>query len=87
MLLLGRKTATERVASFVLSLARRRRLAPGAPVAIPMSRSDIADYLGLTVETVSRTFSALRRTAAIDFLDQHLIAIRRQGRLEEVAGR
>jgi CRP/FNR family transcriptional regulator len=61
--LLGRKTATERIASFVLTLAARG--APGATVRLPMSRSDIADYLGLTKETVSRVLSALKRDGVI----------------------
>ena len=86
MLLLGRKSAVERVASFILSMAHRRRLAAGEPVELPMSRADIADYLGLTVETVSRTLSSLRRQAMIEFVDRHLVAIPRPGRLEQVAG-
>jgi CRP/FNR family transcriptional regulator, anaerobic regulatory protein len=67
MLLLGRKTARERLASFLI--ARIGLGIPGAPpcahqgatrVVLPMSRSDIADYLGLTIETVSRTLTRLR---------------------------
>ncbi len=67
MLLLGRKTAKEKVASFLLKLARRTQLAGQAagPVALPLSRADIADYLGLTIETVSRTFTQLKRTNII----------------------
>jgi CRP/FNR family transcriptional regulator len=63
MLLLGRKTAIEKFASFLLHLSEReqRRGAPASPVQLPMTRGDIADYLGLTIETVSRTVSQLKR--------------------------
>lgn len=87
MLLLGRKRAAERVASFLLAMARRGgRSALEAPLALPMSRNDIADFLGLTVETVSRTLSGLRRQQTIDALDRHTLVIRDPQRLEMVAG-
>lgn len=63
MLLLGRKSAAERLASFFLELAGRRDRLTGAPslfVDLPMCRSDIADYLGLTKETVSRLLAQLK---------------------------
>jgi CRP/FNR family transcriptional regulator len=62
MLLLGRKTAQERVASFLVMQSKQSRLCtePASHVALPMTRSEIADYLGLTIETVSRTFSRFR---------------------------
>lgn len=67
MLLLGRKTAKERLASFLLMLSRAaaRRGQNGNPVLVPMSRSDIGDYLGLTTETVSRSFTQLKRDRII----------------------
>lgn len=71
MLLLGRKTAKEKVASFLMMLSRRaeRRGLAASPLALPMSRSDIADYLGLTIETVSRTLTQLKRDAVIGLPD------------------
>jgi len=58
------KSAQERVASFLLEMAER---APaGNSIELPMSRQDIADYLGLTIETVSRTLGALESAAAIE---------------------
>lgn len=67
MLLLGRKSAREKLASFLLMLSRQAERIGQAPnpVQLPMTRHDIADYLGLTIETVSRTFTRLRKDNVI----------------------
>ncbi|AQS87662.1 Crp/Fnr family transcriptional regulator [Neoasaia chiangmaiensis] len=64
MLLLGRKTARERLASFLIE--RGAGCHQATTIELPMTRTDIADYLGLTIETVSRTLNALRRDGLID---------------------
>ena len=67
MVLLGRHNADERLALFLLALSERyiRIGESGVNVQLPMSRQDIADYLGLTIETVSRTFSRLAKAKLI----------------------
>lgn len=71
MLLLGRMTAPERVASFLLEMSERRDAQRA--VDLPMSRIDIADYLGLTIETVCRILSAFKRAGAIAIPSPHRI--------------
>jgi CRP/FNR family transcriptional regulator, nitrogen fixation regulation protein len=63
LLLLGRKNALERVAAFLLDTAKRTK--SGSVVELAMARHDIADYLGLTLETVSRMFAELKERGAI----------------------
>jgi CRP/FNR family transcriptional regulator, nitrogen fixation regulation protein len=68
MLLLGRKTSLERVAAFLLEMDHR--LTATGVMALPMCRRDIADYLGLTLETVSRALSILQGQGILGFLGQ-----------------
>jgi CRP/FNR family nitrogen fixation transcriptional regulator len=63
MILLGRKSAIEKVATFLLDMASR---VDKDAIELPMSRTDIADYLGLTIETVSRTLTQLERDNIIE---------------------
>jgi len=82
MLTLGRKNAQERVAAFLLEMAGR---APaGAAIELPMSRQDIADYLGLTIETVSRTLTQLENAAAIVLQSARRIVLRNRGALSRL---
>jgi CRP-like cAMP-binding protein len=78
------KTARERVVSFLLEMAER---AGGEKVvALPMPRQDIADYLGLTIETVSRTLTSLEGSAAIDILTSRRIALLNRTALNRLNG-
>jgi CRP/FNR family transcriptional regulator, anaerobic regulatory protein len=88
MLLLGRKSADERMASFLLArpVLRREPGENGEAVALPMSRADIADYLGLSLETVSRSITRLRKARLIDLPTPWRILVRDRGWLEKIAG-
>lgn len=87
LLLLGRKSAIERVASFIATMAEQTlRLNGNAQIVdLPMTRVDIADYLGLTHETVCRAFSQLKAQGVLDIHDHHLVEIRQPDTLEEIA--
>ena len=76
------KSAEERVASFLLELADR---APGTgAIELPMSRQDIADYLGLTIETISRTLTQMEKTAAIELPTSRRILLRNPSALRRL---
>ena len=85
MLLLGRKAALEKVASFLLLMAEQAGEDEDASIGLPMSRGDIADYLGLTTETVSRTLTKLKQDRLIVLPTPDRIKIRDRGQLEELA--
>lgn len=82
MLLLGRATACERVARFLLDMADRFR---GDLVALPMGRQDMADYLGLTIETVSRMLGRLQADGAVEFADCRHFRVRQRSSLTRLA--
>src|SRR5436190_581774 len=82
MLLLGRKSAMERVANFLLEMDRR--LAVAGMMALPMCRRDIGDYLGLTLETVSRALSQLHSEGVLGFSGARQIVLRNRQRLRNM---
>jgi len=82
MLLLGRKTAMERVATFPMETDRR--LAVAGMIALPMCRRDIGDYLGLTLETVSRALSQLHTQGVLGFSGARQIQVRNRNRLRNM---
>lgn len=92
MLLLGRKTALERIASFLISWAQRQEICgegklprPNAKLTLALSRTDLADYLGLTIETVSRSLSHLKKNGLIEIPNIHEIVLLRPQALEDIA--
>lgn len=85
MMTLSKKNAEGRIATLLLSLSRRfgrRNLSPNA-MRLPMSRMDIGNFLGLTIETVSRTFSRLHKEGVID-VDGREVVIKDHERLNEL---
>jgi CRP/FNR family nitrogen fixation transcriptional regulator len=79
-LVLGRKGAGERVAAFLLRLADR--VSTRCEIDLPMSRADIADYLALTIETVSRAFTQMERDCAIALPSSRHVLVRDRCALE-----
>ena len=90
MLLLGRKTAREKVATFIEMLARRSRN-PDVDnlqhkITLPMTRDQISNYLGLTLETVSRQLNALKKEKIITFIDRRNFAVLNLAALHDASG-
>ncbi|WP_246659271.1 helix-turn-helix domain-containing protein [Rhizobium sp. FY34] len=88
MVLLSRKSAEERVCSFLLLIAKRMHgdQQIGRSVQLPMSRQDMADYLGLTIETVSRTITKLVTRGVISPNGRHAFDIAKPGKLLALCG-
>ena len=84
MVLLGRKTASERIASFLLEMVERLPAARPNVLDLPMGRTDIADHLGLTIETVCRVLAHLRRDGTVT-IDRGSITIRDEEALQQMA--
>jgi CRP/FNR family nitrogen fixation transcriptional regulator len=83
LMLLGRKTACEMVASFLIDIAARFG---GDVTALPMGRQDMADYLGLTIETVSRMLTQLQADGLVEFCACRKFRILRRGALARLVG-
>lgn len=88
ILLLGRKTAMERLSSFLVQLADRsvRAGGDGRLLSLPMTRAEIADYLGLTTETVSRNTTRLKTRGVIRLVSTHSLRIEKPDELRKLAG-
>jgi CRP/FNR family transcriptional regulator, nitrogen fixation regulation protein len=84
LVLLGRKTATERIATFLLEMAQRLPETRPQVLDLPMSRTDIADHLGLTIETVCRLLAHLRREGTVT-VEPGRITIRDGAALRQMA--
>jgi CRP/FNR family nitrogen fixation transcriptional regulator len=82
LLVLGRKTACEKVASFLMDLAEREG---GEQISLPMGRQDMADYLGLTIETVSRMLTQLQGASVVEFEGCRRFRVKRWDALERLA--
>ncbi|WCR15299.1 Crp/Fnr family transcriptional regulator [Paracoccus seriniphilus] len=92
MLLLGRKTAREKIASFIAIIARRQAAIDAGPLngritlELPLTREAMADYLGLTLETVSRQINALKREGILELSGKRHVVLPEFARLLQEAG-
>lgn len=91
MVLLGRKTPLEKIANFIIERAKKEGgedwddRSGEIEICLPMTRADIADFLGLTIETVSRTFTKLRKLGVIELKAAHEVLILEPAQLELIS--
>ncbi len=90
MLLLGRKTAREKIATFVEMMVRRQHVdglgLDHEPLVLPLTRDEISNYLGLTLETVSRQLNALKRDGVLRFVDRRRFEVIDMAALHAASG-
>ena len=90
MLLLGRKTAREKIATFIQMLVRRAQLpkfdGAAPPLSLPMNREQIASYLGLTLETVSRQLTQFKTEKIVRFVDRRQFEVLDYAALQDATG-
>ena len=85
MLLLGRKSAREKVATFLLDMGRRLPLDRDGVIDLPLSRQQVADILGITIETVSRQLTEMKRAGTIDLIGRRGVRLVDRQALEALA--
>lgn len=88
MVLLGRKTAREKIATFIEMVVRRDTVPshPGKPHTLPLTREEIANFLGLTLETVSRQLSAMKKEGILTFADRRMFSVLDLAALQDATG-
>lgn len=90
MLLLGRKTAREKIATFVEMMVRRQHVdglgLDHEPLVLPLTRDEISNYLGLTLETVSRQLNALKKEGVLQFVDRRRFEVVDMAALHAASG-
>ena len=85
LVMLGRQTAKERLASFLIVIIEHSHCKNGGTIEVPMSRQDIADYLGLTIETVCRVLSAMKKQGILSIPNLHQLVIKKAQALYAIA--
>jgi CRP/FNR family nitrogen fixation transcriptional regulator len=83
---LGRQTAKERLASFLIVIIEHSHCKNGGTIEVPMSRQDMADYLGLTIETVCRVLSAMKKQGILGIPNLHQLVVKKVDALYAIAG-